>query len=382
MMNKERTVLIDLSMMSKNSIFSMNIYTCRLINGLCELKPSYKICVLVPYGLDLTGIIPDYVERVFLPKERNVVTRILSKIVRKILGTTSLQYRKTINRFNPDIFLSAYSGTTAPFAKVKPYKIQVIHDIYAKYVNSGWKKYRQFLTIPLRLKNCSEIVGISQYEIGQIKKEYGKILQNKPTHLIYNSVEVSDQISKIDSIDSEYILYVGAMTEYKNVITLVRAFELLKRNYKLKLVLVGTKTKYYEKVLYPYFCKRNLTQDIIVYSGLSISQLNYLYQNAKCFVLPSLREGFGYTPIEAILHKCPVVISRRTALPEITENKTMSYQNALDEKELASKIREVLLHPLSDDVMEDLASYFRQKYSMKEQARKFNSLIESALSSL
>lgn len=378
----KKTVLVDFSMMSKDSIFSMNIYICRLLNGLYELNPSYKLCVLIPDGLDLTGIIPNDIERVFLPKEKNKLTKMVNKIVRIITGTNDYQYRNAVNRFNPNIFLSAYSGTTAPFGKVKAYKIQVVHDIYAKYVNTGWKKYRQFITIPLRLKNCSAVVGISQYEIKQIKKEYGNIVCNKPIHLIYNSVEVSNEVVKVNGIDFEYILYVGAMVEYKNVITLIKAFELLKNDYKLKLVLVGTKTKYFAKVLHPYICDRNLKQDVIVYSGLLESQLNYLYKHAKCFVLPSLREGFGYTPIEAILHKCPVIISQETALPEITENKTKSYANAMNEKELASKIKEVLTHPLPKAELENLASHFKQKYSVQGQARQFHNLIEDILSSL
>jgi glycosyltransferase involved in cell wall biosynthesis len=70
-------------------------------------------------------------------------------------------------------------------------------------------------------------------------------------------------------------------------------------------------------------------------------ELRALYENAACFVFPSLYEGFGLPPLEAMHCGCPVIVSERASLPEVCGNAAV-YCNPDDPADIAAKLRLVL----------------------------------------
>ncbi len=92
------------------------------------------------------------------------------------------------------------------------------------------------------------------------------------------------------------------------------------------------------------------------------AQLEVLYQEARAYVFPSLYEGFGLPPLEAMAKGCPVISSDRASLPEVLGSAAL-YFNPEDEIQIITKIREVL-----ND--ENLRSNLIE--SGLEQAKKYN----------
>ncbi len=112
-----------------------------------------------------------------------------------------------------------------------------------------------------------------------------------------------------------YVLYVGNAYPHKNLARLVRAFAAARVAATHTLVLVGKDDAFY--------CA--LQRDVIAACGAPVRVLydvpervlHALYRRATCFVFPSLYEGFGLPPLEAMYHDCPVVASRASCMPEI-----------------------------------------------------------------
>jgi len=119
-------------------------------------------------------------------------------------------------------------------------------------------------------------------------------------------------------IASEYILYAGTLEPRKNVPALVRAFHALKRERHIphRLVLAGKKGWLYDEI-FAEVSTLGLDADVIFTGYVPDEDLPLLYNGASLFVYPSLYEGFGLPPLEAMACGCPVITSDISSLPEV-----------------------------------------------------------------
>lgn len=115
-------------------------------------------------------------------------------------------------------------------------------------------------------------------------------------------------------IEGDYILFVGTLQPRKNIVRLIEAFSTL--GPKLyTLVVVGKPGWLYEEI-YEAPKKFKVEDRVKFLDYVPDEDLPALYQNALCFVLPSLYEGFGLPVLEAMHYGCPVVTSNVSSLPE------------------------------------------------------------------
>jgi glycosyltransferase involved in cell wall biosynthesis len=119
-------------------------------------------------------------------------------------------------------------------------------------------------------------------------------------------------------IGDEFLLYVGTIEPRKNLLTLVRAFEsvLSRRESRLQLVIAGRKGWMVDDLF--AYVKRSPVASSIIFTGyLSDDQLAALYSSCTLFVYPSLYEGFGLPPLEAMACGAPVIASRIPSIAEV-----------------------------------------------------------------
>jgi glycosyltransferase involved in cell wall biosynthesis len=112
-----------------------------------------------------------------------------------------------------------------------------------------------------------------------------------------------------------YILYVGALRAHKNIARLLSAFECIDYP-ELRLIFTGNRTPGMAARL----AGRKVEKRIRFAGCVPDEDLAALYRGAVCLVLPSLMEGFGLPPLEAMACGTPVVVSRAAALPEVVGN--------------------------------------------------------------
>lgn len=121
------------------------------------------------------------------------------------------------------------------------------------------------------------------------------------------------------ALADEYILFVGTIEPRKNIPNLLRGYAILKAREKHipKLVLVGQKG-WLAEPSFEAIENLKLENDVMWLGNVPFDGLPELYRGAKMLVFPSLYEGFGFPPLEAMACGTPVVTSDRGSLKEIT----------------------------------------------------------------
>lgn len=140
-------------------------------------------------------------------------------------------------------------------------------------------------------------------------------------------------------ITRPYLLYVGTIEPRKNLVRLLKAYSLLKREQGIahQMVLAGGRGWEAEEI----YREAERTDGVILTGYLTAEEKNALYQHAAAFVFPSLYEGFGIPPLEAMAFGCPVVCSNAASLPEVV-GEAARLVDPLDELDIAQGIWDVL----------------------------------------
>lgn len=144
-----------------------------------------------------------------------------------------------------------------------------------------------------------------------------------------------------------YFLYVGTIEPRKNLARLIRAFGALKKwgGLSHQLVLAGGGGWNTEEIHRTAAASPD-AKDIVFTGFVSAGEKTALYENAEVFVFPSLYEGFGIPPLEAMSQRCPVVCADAASLPEVVEDAALLV-NPLDETALA----EAMLSAATDEAV-------------------------------
>ena len=140
---------------------------------------------------------------------------------------------------------------------------------------------------------------------------------------IYNKIELNFFRKKLKLDDkSEILLYLGTVEKRKNVLNIIKAFNIYKAKYKNKkaeLVIVGKPGLEYNQILEEYN-KSPYKDNIKLLGYITEEEKMKLYKIASIFLFPSLYEGFGMPVIEAMAAGVPVVTSNTSSLPEAAGN--------------------------------------------------------------
>jgi len=175
----------------------------------------------------------------------------------------------------------------------------------------------------------------------------------------------------------QYILFVGTLEPRKNVVRLVEAFAALKaRGLPHKLVLAGGKGWLYEPI-FAAIEGLGLQGDVILPGFVSRQELPLWYNGAALFAYPSLYEGFGLGPLEAMACGTPVVVSKRASLPEVVGEAGLQV-DAEDANGLADAMASVLTSPSLAEQMrargQQRAAGFTWEQTARDTARVYETI--------
>jgi len=177
--------------------------------------------------------------------------------------------------------------------------------------------------LPPSAKKAIRIIAVSNTVKKDILRHFW--IPQEKVRVIYHGVNpvfkrsLDEAVLKKYHLPDRYILFVGNLEPKKNLERLIRAFDLLKRNTDIphKLVLAGKKGWKYQSV-FDTVAGLKINSEVIFTGYVPLEDLPAIYSMADLFAFPSLYEGFGIPPLEAMACEVPVLVSDKGALPEIT----------------------------------------------------------------
>ncbi len=352
-------------------------YTHELIKEFLLLKPEWKFTLFLnseQYDTFLSEI-----KKNSLYGNINIQLFVANEKMYSLAEQTT--FLQKLNKIDADLFW--FPHFNVPYFFNKKFVVTV-HDLTlskfpGKKMNSFLHRFVYFKILRHALQKSKHILTVSKNTKKDIIEDE-KILENKIT-IAHNAVGKEFFEYKNNNLNKDfnkYFLYTGQHREHKNVITLVKAFHIfLKNNSKYKLILTGKPNPLYPDVS-NYIKSNNLEENIILVGLVSEEKLLSLYQNAKAYIFPSLYEGFGIPPLEAMAMNTPVIASNSSCIPEICEDAAI-YFDPYNQDELAKKMQNLVNNKSLEKNLITLGKKQVKKYSWKKSAeiiiKKFEELI-------
>ena len=262
--------------------------------------------------------------------------------------SVSEQIKYPLNIPDCDLYLSTHYNI--PLLPIKAKKrIVIIYDMnhLAFYDQlSAAKKVYTKLMMNGAVKLSDAIITISEFSKSEIIK-YLNVNTNKIKVVRFGidpaiiKKELQKVISQSVNMPDKFILFVGNVKPHKNLINLLKAFEILLKSVSdYKLVIVGKKEGFItgDKAVFELVEGNKLLNQNVIFTGhIENSELYNYFKKASVFIFPSLYEGFGIPPLEAMICGCPVIASDLASIPEICGDAVL-YIRALDPIDIAEKI--------------------------------------------
>lgn len=232
--------------------------------------------------------------------------------------------------------------------------VLTIHDLAIfkfKKIGSLYNTIIQKLIVKRACDDANEIIAISNatkkdiIEICEIPEEKIKVVYNGTNYNEQCNVTKDKEIEVLKKLKLEnkkYILFLGTIEPRKNVDTLIKAFEILKEKEKeLILVIAGGLGWRYQNTL-NLIENSKVKNDIYLIGYVDKETKNILYKNAKCFVYPSLYEGFGLPILEAMNGRTIVVTEKNSSLTEVGGDSALYCDDELDANKLCKVIEKAI----------------------------------------
>lgn len=234
--------------------------------------------------------------------------------------------------------------------------VVTVHDLsFEAFPDMFSPRTRMLLSwgVPFSVRRAARVITVSEHTKRDIVTRYG--VPEEKIHVTYEAAAAVFQpvrdperlatVRRRYGIPSQYVLAVGNLEPRKNLGTLLRAFRALRADGRIphRLVLVG-KAGWQTSRLLAELQGESLANDVIWTGYVPLEDLPALYSAAALFVYPSLYEGFGLPPLEAMACGTPVVGSNAAALPEVLGDGALLV-SPYDVDGMATAIRSVLLDP-------------------------------------
>ena len=267
-----------------------------------------------------------------------------------------------------------------PRALPCPYLLTV-HDLlehmYGSRARSDLRRNLQLQFSRRALGKAARILAVSQFTRKEVHKIFS--IPEDRIEVVYNAIDerfLHGHASQADrqliaeryQVNYPFVLYAGAIRPHKNVVRTIEAFSALKTELEkeghlpdLKLIIIGDDLSGHPG-LRRTVVRSGVQNDVRFLGFVPIEVLRIFYDVAKVFVFPSLYEGFGLPPLEAMAHGTPVITSNTSSLPEVAGNAALLV-NPENVFEIRRALQKALLDPALRSRMKERGYQQAQRFS-------------------
>ena len=306
------------------------------------------------------------------------------------------EFRTVVKRLDCDLvhipnLFSVPRGLSCPY-------VMTVHDILehlarAREQTGFWRSLHFQLTKRV-LSGAAHIFAVSNFT----KLEIGKLFNIPPGRIevVYNAIDerlLRGQEKPADrqliveryQVTYPFLLYAGRISPHKNVVRMIEAFSALKTELEkdqvfpdLKLIIIGDDLSG-NPDLRRTVIRSGVQHDVRFLGFVPIEVLRTFYDAAKIFIFPSLYEGFGLPPLEAMAHGTPVVTSNVSSLPEVVGNAAVLVhpENVF---EIMRALHRVLLDQPLREKMKERSYRQAAKFSWEKSVRRIRDAYREVLS--
>jgi len=308
------------------------------------------------------------------------VTKILVN-ARHYSFAEQFKYLRVLRKAKLD--LMHFTHFNAPVFYTKP-SVVTIHDLTlsffpGKKMNTSFYRAAYNFVLKSAVKHAKAVIAVSE----NTKQDLINITKTSPSKIevIHEGVaeeftprgdkEALTDVMMKYSITKQFMLYTGVWRSHKNLVNLIKAFGLLQADegFESQLVITGEDNPYYPEV------KRTVKElDLehsVIFTGLvPENELVALYQGAQLYTFPSLYEGFGLPPLEAMRCGTPVAASKVSCIPEICGEENAVYFDPYDPADMANGIRKAWLDDELRAQLRENGLKHSRKFSWEKMAEK------------
>lgn len=344
-------------------------YSRGYISGIMELDSSDEYYLY--YMAKLAN--PEVIEKA------NIHQKVLSASNWRIWST--IAFPAAVKKDYIDIAHVQYS--IPPFVSSKI--VTSVHDVsFKRHPEFFTPKDRFILDMGMRLacKKADMVFALSEYTKSEICSLYP--IDEDRVRVVYPGIDsIFAPRDKDESrmvvetrynIHDPFILSVGVIQPRKNLPRLLEAFAICKKDatFRHKLVIVG-KYGWMADDISKRINELNIADDIVLTGYVPYDDLPYLYSAADIFVYPSVYEGFGLPPLEAMACGTPAITGDRTSLPEVVGDAGITV-NPDSAEEFAAAIIEVLRNQSLQSELRKRGLVQAARFSWAKMAKQVNDL--------
>jgi glycosyltransferase involved in cell wall biosynthesis len=302
------------------------------------------------------------------------------------------EFRMAVKRLECDL-VHVPNPFSIPRGLPCPY-VMTVHDLVehmsrSREQNGFWRSLHLQLT-KRTLGGAARLIAVSNFT----KNEIVNLFRIPPERIevVYNAIDERFLRGHASAADREliaqryqvtypFLLYAGRISPHKNVARMIEAFSALKTELErdqaypdLKLIIIGDDLSG-NPDLRRTVVRSGVQNDVRFLGFVPIEVLRIFYDEAKVFVFPSLYEGFGLPPLEAMAHGTPVVTSNVTSLPEVVGNAAVLV-NPENVFEIMRALHKVLMDHTLRERMKERSYHQAARFSWEGSVRRILNIYE------
>jgi glycosyltransferase involved in cell wall biosynthesis len=351
-------------------------YVSQLVEHLPRLAPRDEFVLFAPAGVD-PGPVPQTVSRIVIPRPP------LGRL--SVLAAYQWHLPRVVARTGIDVFHAPTVHPQPTWPSI-PWRmpcplVVTIHDmIPLTFYSSGafrlpWRQrwfYRSNLRAAAR---ATRIIAVSEASRNELIRQLG--IPSDRSITVHNAVE-APTMEVAGRVRMPYLLYVGSFEARKNLVGAIRAFARVAGDLpEHDLVVVAANGSGSRASVDAVIRDAKLAGRVRFEEFVTDERLRALYQHADAFIFPSLAEGFGLPPLEAMACGAPVIASALPAHREVL-GPAASYVDPADDAALADAILRVVRDRSLRARMAESGRCQARRYPVDEFVRRTLAVYESA----